>query len=290
MKKLFWLPSLVLTLGLAGCGTQPLPEPSFSSQAVSSTTTVNRPPTGTVSWDWQLNATDAQIKVPAGVKLMDVDGFETSASKVAQLKASGVYTVCYINVGSYEPYRPDSAQYPDYLKLKADPDWPGEAFVDVNDVWKPNSVLASILRNRFKMCKDKGFDALEPDNLQNDENTGGAITTQQQIDFNGWVADEAHAAGLAVFQKNGPDKILLRDKLGRRMVDVFDGILNESCQQYAECNPLTEYVKRGKLALNVEYSVSPNCTLSKSLNINTMRRDLGLVAPGMSGYRRVSCQ
>ena len=51
---------------------------------------------------------------------------------------------------------------------------------------------------------DKGFDALEPDNLQNDENvSGGKITTQQQIDFNGWVADQAHAAGLAVFQKNG---------------------------------------------------------------------------------------
>ena len=48
--------------------------------------------------------------------------------------------------------------------------------------------------------------------------------------FNGWVANAAHAAGLAVFQKNGPDKILLTDRSLMMMVDKFDGILNEECQ------------------------------------------------------------
>ena len=74
------------------------------------------------------------------------------------------------------------------------------------------------------------------------------------------------------------------------MVEKFDGILNEECQQYNECAPLAEYVKRGKLALNVEYSVAPNCTLSNQLVINTMRRDLDLRGPSMSGYNRQSCQ
>jgi hypothetical protein len=255
-------------------------------------TGVKLPPTGKINWDWQIGApSDANITLPAGVTLMDVDVFSTSAAKVAELKARGVYMICYVNAGSYQPGYPDSAQYPNYLKIQADPDWPGEYFLDVTDVFKPNSELARILEARLKLCKSKGFDAVEPDNLQNDENVkGGRITTQQQIDFNGWFADAAHRNGLAVFQKNGPDKVLLKDRTGKMMVEKFDGILNEECQQYNECAPLAEYPKRGKLALNVEYKKDPNCAQSNSLLINTIRRDLALKGGNMSGYKRLFCQ
>ncbi|NOU32561.1 MAG: endo alpha-1,4 polygalactosaminidase [Polyangiaceae bacterium] len=254
---------------------------------------VKLPPTGKVSWDWQIGAgSDANVGLPAGVKLLDVDGFDVSAAKVASLKSAGVYTVCYINAGSYEPNRPDSASYPQALKVQADPDWPGEFFLDVTDVFKSDSVLAKILRARFKMCKDKGFDALEPDNLQNDENVGGGkITAQQQLDFNGWVADEAHAAGLAVLQKNGPDKILLKDRTGKMMVEKFDGILNEQCQEFDECAALGEYPKRGKLALNVEYkkTLTVDCAASDALGINSLKKDLPLAGMSGSGYLRQAC-
>jgi hypothetical protein len=252
---------------------------------------IKLPPSGVVSWDWQIGAgSDSNVTIPTGVKLLDLDGFNISANKVNQLNSQGIYTVCYLDVGSFEPGRPDSSQYPAYLKLQQDPNWPGEYFLDVTDVFKPGSVLATLLTNRFKMCKDKGFSAIEPDNLQNDENvTGGRVTVQQQIDFNGWVADQAHAQGLAVFQKNGPDKILLKDRTGKMMVEKFDGILNEECQQFSECTPLSEYTKRGKLALNTEYSTTLNCALSASLKINSIKRDLGLAGGNMSSYRREAC-
>ncbi|WP_344983025.1 endo alpha-1,4 polygalactosaminidase [Deinococcus rubellus] len=272
---------------------QPQPAPQPVSPPAVQPAGLKLPPGGKISWDWQIGAgSDANIVVPAGSKLIDVDGFDTSAAKVAQLNAQGLYTVCYLDVGSYEPGRPDSAQYPAYLKLQQDPDWPAEYFLDVTDVFKPNSALASLLNTRFQMCKDKGFAAIEPDNLQNDENVkSGKITTQQQIDFNGWVADQAHAHGLAVFQKNGPDKILLKDRTGKMMVDKFDGILNEQCQQYGECSALAEYTKRGKLALNVEYKagLTLDCALSDSLKINSIKRDLDLRGAGMAGYSKQSC-
>lgn len=244
-----------------------------------------------IRWDWQIGATgEEDITYPNGVQLMDVDGFLTTADKVAEMKSNGIYTVCYINTGAWEPYRPDSSDYPEHLKMQIDPDWPDEYFLDVTDVFRPNSVLAEILTKRFQMCKDKGFEALEPDNLQNDENVlGGKITLQQQIDFNGWVADTAHSIGLAVFQKNGPDKILLRDRTGSRMLDKFDGILNEECQQYDECLPLAEYSKIGKLALNVEYKTTIKCTIYDTLKVSAMQRDLDLAGGTMSGYKRVTC-
>ncbi|WP_407543218.1 endo alpha-1,4 polygalactosaminidase (plasmid) [Deinococcus radiomollis] len=280
--------SFMIVLAVASLGAC---EGSQSSTVPASVSDIKLPPSGVVGWDLQLGAGgDSDVTVPAGVKVLDVDGFSISASKVSQLNAQGVYTLCYLDVGSYEPSRPDSNQYPASLKLQQDPNWPGEYFLDVTDVFKPGSVLATILTNRLEMCKDKGFSAIDPDNLQNDENiVGGRITVQQQIDFNGWVADQAHARGLAVFQKNGPDKIMLRDRTGKMMVEKFDGILNEQCQQYGECAALSEYTKRGKLALNIEYNTTLDCALSTSLKINSLKRDLGLAGRNMSGYRRETC-
>lgn len=290
MNVKIWLISILVFL-LGACQTvTPAPEAAISglNTWASLNSSITLPPTGTVKWDWQIGGDDSSIGVPAGVTLLDVDGFNISAAKVASLKAQGVYTVCYIDAGSYEDGRPDSSQYPAYLKLYYDKAW-GEWFLDIRDVFKPNSVLAKLLTARFQMCKDKGFDALEPDNLQNDENTPGLLTKQEQIDFNGWVADTAHSVGLAVFQKNGPDNILLKDRTGKMLVDKFDAILNEECQPNKECPPLAEYVTRGKLALNAEYAVAPNCTTSKKYNINTIRKDLNLVGLKSRGYKRVGC-
>lgn len=288
---------------LASCGGTPSPvaatvfpatpaaQPT-RTLAAQATPPLRLPPAGKLAWDWQIGAaTEAKVALPAGVSLLDLDGFETSAAKVAGLKAQGVYAVCYLNVGSYESYRPDAAQYPDFLKIQTDPNWPDESFVDIRDVFREGSVLAGILDRRLALCADKGFDAVEPDNLQNDQNvTSGVITRQDQLDFNGWLADRAHAHGLAILQKNGPDSILQADRQGRLMVDLFDGVLNESCQRYKECGPLAEYVRRGKLALNVEYRQADlNCAAMNSLGVNSIFKDLYLVGKLQKAYKRVSC-
>jgi hypothetical protein len=290
--KMFLLIGLII---LMACNIPTPPKPESQPVTLGTATwaslnsSIKLPPIGKVAWDWQIGATsESKISLPSGVKLIDLDGFNTSAAKVTNLKAQGAYVVCYIDVGSYETGRPDSSQYPASLKIYYDRQW-GEWFLDVRDVFRPNSVLATILNNRLQMCANKGFDALEPDNLQNDENAGGLISTQEQLDFNGWIADAAHAHGLAVFQKNAPDKVLLKDRTGLMMVEKFDGILNEECQQYGECAPLVEYVKRGKLALNAEYAVAPNCTTSNKYQINTIRKKLSLVGKLDSGYRLIAC-
>ena len=89
-----------------------------------------------IIWDWQIGASsDAAIIPPAGSQMIDVDGFNVSAQKVAALHAAGLKVVCYLDVGSYETGRPDSADYPAALKLSEDPDWPGEWFLDTRDVF-----------------------------------------------------------------------------------------------------------------------------------------------------------
>ena len=253
---------------------------------------VKAPPAGpTVQWDWQIGASSpAAVVAPTAAQMIDIDGFESTAAEVAALKAKGLYTVCYIDAGSWESGRPDSSQYPTYLKIYFDAQW-NEWFLDVTDVFKPGSVLAKLLTARFQMCKDKGFDAVEPDNQQNDENTPGLITTQQALDFRGWLGDTIHALGMAAFQKNAPDKVLMADRGGVLMVNLFDGIINEECQRYTECAGLAEYVKRGKLAVDVEYRkrVALDCAQSKRLGVPFMLKDLNLAGAKDRGYLRTIC-
>jgi len=223
--------------------------------------------------------------------MIDVDGFNVSAAKVAALHAAGLKVVCYLDVGSYETGRPDSADYPAALRLSEDPDWPGEWFLDTRDVFKSGSVLASILNKRFQMCKDKGFDAVEPDNLDNWDANRSILTEQDQVDFDGWVADAVHALGISVALKNCPELVTKVDRTGQRLVDKFDFELDEQCQEYSECDSFTEFTKSGKAIFDVEYktNVTLNCSQFGTLSINALKKDLDLVGAGDSGYLRQTC-
>ena len=247
---------------------------------------------GTINWDWQIGASaDAAIIPPTGSQMIDVDGFNVSAAKVAALHAAGLKVVCYLDVGSYETGRPDSADYPTALRLSEDPDWPGEWFLDTRDVFKAGSVLAGILNKRFQMCADKGFDAVEPDNLDNWDANRSILTEQDQVDFDGWVADAVHALGISVALKNCPELVTRVDRTGQRLVDKFDFELDEQCQEYSECGSFTEFTKSGKAIFDVEYkaNLTLNCSQFASLSINALKKDLDLVGAGDSGYLRQTC-
>jgi Glycoside-hydrolase family GH114 len=102
---------------------------------------------------------------------------------------------------------------------------------------------------RFQMCKQKGFDAIEPDNIDGYENdTGFDISAQDQLSYDGWIAKEAHSVGLAVFQKNDPEQ-------AAQLQPDFDGVLDEQCNEYSECSSFQPYLRAGKPVLNAEYNV-----------------------------------
>src|SRR3954453_21078631 len=61
------------------------------------------------SWQWQLQG-KLDPDVPAAV--FDVDGFETSDAQVRELHRRGKKVVCYLDVGSWESYRPDHGRFP----------------------------------------------------------------------------------------------------------------------------------------------------------------------------------
>ena len=198
-------------------------------------------PPAHLTWYWQL---EGRVRAEP-VQASDIDGFDNTGADVARLHARGQHVICYIDVGTWERWRADASRFPASVRGKGN-GWPGERWLDVRRL----SVLEPIMRARLRMCARKGFDAVEPDNMDGFENpTGFAITGRQQLAYDDWVARTVHGLGMAVLEKNDPEQ-------ARQLEPHFDGALDEQCNQYRECGAFRPYLRAGKPVLNAEYKRS----------------------------------
>ncbi|MFB7182621.1 endo alpha-1,4 polygalactosaminidase [Streptomyces sp. NPDC056257] len=224
-----------------------------------------RPPPG-VGWQWQLTGKlDTSVKAP----VYDVDGFTTTGEQVAELKKAGRKTICYLSTGAWEDFRPDADAFPKDL-LGQGNGWEGERWLDVRRV----AELEPLMAKRFDMCRDKGFDAVEPDNMDGYRNTTGfPLTADDQLRYNRLIAKLAHDRGLAVGLKNDLDQI-------PQLVDAFDFAVNEQCAQYDECELLKPFIAAGKAVFHVEYELPAArfCARSRELKLSSLQKHYDLDA------------
>jgi hypothetical protein len=252
------------------------PSPTASpAPVVAPTPTASPAPVATTRWtprpgtSWQIQYTGT-LSTAVDVSVYNVDGFDTPASTVAALRAAGRHVVCYISAGSYEDWRPDAAAFPASVLGRTN-GWPGERWLDIRQL----EVLKPILSNRMRMCRDKGFHAVDPDNVDGYTNvTGFPLTGSDQLVFNRWLATEAHALGLSIGLKNDLDQV-------PQLVDVFDFAVNEQCYQYSECAALSPFINAGKAVFHIEYTTSPAsyCPTTTRLGLSSLLKNLDLSAP-----------
>ncbi|HTR51824.1 MAG TPA: endo alpha-1,4 polygalactosaminidase, partial [Kofleriaceae bacterium] len=132
-------------------------------------------PAAATTFFWDLQSTPPDNTHDVGA--YDIDGFGNTADEVSALHALGKRVVCYMDAGTYEPARPDSAQFPAALLGSDVVGWPGEKWLDVRPAGPNYATLQSIMSARFAICRQKGFDAVEPDNLDSYQNSGGFNAT-----------------------------------------------------------------------------------------------------------------
>ncbi|MFG3051308.1 endo alpha-1,4 polygalactosaminidase [Kitasatospora sp. NPDC048239] len=219
-----------------------------------------------LAWQWQLGGgVDQSVDVP----VYDIDGFETDASVVAALHAKGRKVICYINAGSWEDFRPDSAAFAKALQGGGN-GWKGEKWFDIRKLDQLKPLMAA----RFDMCRSKGFDAVEPDTIEAyNQDSGFPLTAEDQLRYNRMLAALAHERGLAIGLKNDLDQIpaLLGD---------FDFAVNEECSQFNECARLSPFIQAGKAVFHVEYKLGTEkfCAQTKALGFSSMQKKLELDA------------
>ena len=215
----------------------------------------------------------AALPAPA---VYDLDGETTSKATVDALHAMGKYVICYVDAGTYEQSRSDASKFQAIspsIYGSAVSGWPGEFWLDIHRV----ADLAPIMQARFQECKAKGFDGIEPDNIDGYSNsTGFSLTAADQIAYNRALAEWAHGMGLSIGLKNDLDQ-------ASQLVGNFDWALNEQCYEYSECSPLKAFAQAGKAVWIAEYKDYGSqwasvCADSQANHFNTARYQLALNA------------
>jgi hypothetical protein len=194
------------------------------------------------SWQWQLSGA---INTSYDVDVYDIDLFENSAATIQGLHDDGRRVVCYFSAGSYENYRPDSSEFDEAVLGNTLDGWPDERWLDIR-----STDVRDIMKARLDLAVQKGCDAVEPDNVDGYANsTGFPLNADDQLDYNRFLASEAHQRGLAVALKNDVEQ-------AAELVDYFDFTINEECNAYDECDRLTLFIAAGKPVFNTEYDSS----------------------------------
>ncbi|MBP63036.1 MAG: endo alpha-1,4 polygalactosaminidase [Planctomycetaceae bacterium] len=224
-----------------------------------------------ITWQWQL--AEEPVDLSLDVDMYDIDLFENDASVVAELHARQRQVICYVSVGSWEEWRPDAGKFPASVIGKDYEGWSGEKWLDIRQI----DLLAPVMRSRLDECKAKGFDGIEPDNIDGYTNdTGFDLTYDDQLNYNIWLAKEAHARGLTIGLKNDSDQVA-------ELLPHFDWALTEDCFAEGWCDQLQPFIAAGKPVFAAEYTdtgitLDRFCSQANSMGINAIlkHRELGV--------------
>ncbi|KAI6220891.1 hypothetical protein M3Y99_01585300 [Aphelenchoides fujianensis] len=224
---------------------------------------------------------DYQIGGPyepqAGVKIVSRD------MSVAPLP--NVYSICYINAFQTQPG--DKAfwtkEHPTLLlksggQLVEDPEWKGEYILDTRTA-ENRAAIADIVGKWIDECAEKGFQAIEPDNLDSYTRSKKLITKQNNLDYAKLLAARAHAKNLAFAQKN--DATVTK---AQATTVGFDFGIVEECQEWKECGKFDAIY--GDQWIEIEYTDVDDADAlfeaacqARGSRISLIQRDRDVVTP-----------
>ena len=218
-----------------------------------------------LSWQVQLSG---RLDLAVAADVFELDGADTPAATVARLHAAGKKAVCYLDAGSWEPWRADAKRFPAAVLGLPVSGWPDERWLDIRRL----DALLPLLRARVAACAGKGFDGIDFDNVDGYANrTGFPLRAADQLRFNRRLAAEAHARGLAAGLKNNLGQV-------RQLAAAFEWAVNEQCFEFDECAKLLPFVARGKPVVVIEYATPTGifCAAATELGFAAMRKRLAL--------------
>jgi hypothetical protein len=285
------LGALALTLLLTTCSVSSPGSPPRSAGPTSSASPTGgthveihkiAPFPGNARFDYQIGG---PYEPDASVAVVDRDRHEQPVA--------GRYNVCYVNAFQTQPEESDlwTGQHPDLLvrhdgRVLTDPDWPGEHLLDTSTAAKRAALLA-VVGPWIDGCAERGFDAVEPDNLDSWTRSRGVLTRQDNLAFAKLLAQRAHLRGLLIGQKN-TSELGVADRTQVR----FDFAVAEECQVHDECAAYTDAY--GDQVVEIEYTDNPrsayeNACRARGARISIVLRDREVVPRGRPGYASEAC-
>jgi hypothetical protein len=225
-----------------------------------------QPAPGT-SWQWQLSGT---IDTSIDVQMYDLDLFDTPQETIDSLHADGRVVICYFSAGSWEDWRSDADDFPAEVIGEPLEGWPGEKWLDIRRL----DLLGPIMQERLDLARQKGCDGVELDNVDGYTNQSGfPLTYTDQLAYNTWLAEQAHARSLSIGLKNDLDQV-------NDLLSAFDWALNEECFSYNECDLLLPFIQSNKAVFGVEYELKPVdfCPQANDMQFSFLKKNWDLDA------------
>jgi hypothetical protein len=218
---------------------------------------------------------------PSGVRVVSRD------RKAAP--ASGRYNICYVNAFQTQPSEVQWWQdNHDDLLLKdedgeyvVDSEW-NEILLDISTSAKRDAV-ADIVGDWIDGCADSGFAAVEPDNLDSWTRSDGHLEEDHAVSYAGRLADRAHAAGLAIGQKNAADIAEGGPETG------FDFAVVEECGRFDECDAFTDAYGANVIVIEYRRQDFERACDGWGDELSVVLRDRDVTAPGSGTYVYDAC-
>jgi glycosyl hydrolase family 114 len=236
------------------------------------------PPPANATVDYQLGEA---YTPPAGVTVVSRDHTDAPAA--------GIYNICYIN--AFQAQTDATAWWRknhNDLLLKdsrgreiKDKDW-NEILLDTSTAAK-REALVGIVGEWMTDCAAAGFKAVEPDNMDSYERSKGQLSMASNLAYLQLLASRAHAAGLAIAQKNTTALGSAGKAAG------LDFAVAEECAAYDECGYYTGVY--GDRVIDIEYKAKKynKACAAIGATISVVQRDRDLTAPGSRTYVYKSC-
>jgi hypothetical protein len=171
-----------------------------------------------------------------------LDGFDVSKAVVRSYAKRNMVTIAYTSVGTREHWRPDADKFTGAMLSKSH-DKHNERWIKPSN-WR---LLKPIMRERFRLFKSKGFDAVEVDNIDLMGNVKKARLNDVR-DYAIWLSKTAHDLKLSIVLKNTP-------YLCRELVRHYDALITEQADAYrGDMRGYMYFVRAGKQWWDFEYS------------------------------------
>ncbi|AQA05225.1 hypothetical protein BVC93_25685 [Mycobacterium sp. MS1601] len=204
---------------------------------------------------------------------------------------AGAYSICYVNGFQTQPGELDT--WPDQALLRGsdgkpvhDPDWPDEVLLDTRTA-QQRSLIAAVVSRWITGCAEKGYQAVEFDNLDTYTRSGGALRREDAVALAAELVAAAHSAGLAAAQKNAAEDAATFRAAG------FDFAVTEECAAYLECDSFTSVY--GAHVIDIEYTDNLPRSFAQMCDdpdtpASVVLRDRDLVAASAPGYHFELCR
>ena len=209
---------------------------------------------------WQIQLSGA-LDTTVDVRVFTAD-MSTPLATIRGLHNAGRIVICYFSAGTAENFREDAPRFPAESLGSPLPSYPDERWVDVR-----NATVRSIMQERLAKVVRSECDGVHPSGLAAfNASTGLGFNRADQLDYNRWLAAEAHARGLSIGLVEG-DASLSQD-----LVADFDWAVVWGCLS-ANCPPATPFVAAKKAAVLIEFGDQ-----SRSAEVCPRAKELGLSA------------